>query len=525
MRRGRTRPAGRPAQGKRRAGRPAGARGSCRQAALPGPGAGPSRAGDARRLRTHQTSQAQLSRRRRVRGQAHRGTGAELRRRAVFPGHRPPSQTVMSKVVSIESPSVPLGKDGPSARAYASWILIALAYALAFMQRLAPQSMLTELAKTYAIDAAGLGLLASGYFYGYLAMQIPAGILVDTLGVRRVLLGSLLVSLVGTACFAAAPSVPAAFAARVVIACGDALVFTAMLKLVAIKFRQSRFGLMSGLSQVSGYLGGALATTPLAIAVSTLGWRECFAMVAVAIGANLAASLFVFSKADQSPMALNEVPPRLMQTVRLFRGRLRNGASWGCAAVFASHFASVTTLSGVWGLPMVRDTLGIAKEQASTCILAFLVSNVIGSIVLGHMADRIRNVRRALVWNCLLRAAILLALLPALLASFGYAYAIACFAALGLVAGGTVPLVLKAVRKVYSTEMIGIGASFNTTLAGIVAALVQPLVGTLLVATATGTPGHLAYTAQGYTGFVLFMAAVSAIGCIGAAAMRVLHQA
>jgi predicted MFS family arabinose efflux permease len=431
----------------------------------------------------------------------------------------------MSKAASLIASPIPRDSEHPSARAYLSWALIALAYAIAFMQRLAPQSMLTELSRTFSIDAQGLGLLASGYFYGYLAMQIPAGILVDTLGVRRVLIGSLLVSLTGTACFAVAPSVPAAFAARLVVACGDALVFTAMLKLVALKFKQSRFGLMSGLSQVSGYVGGVLATTPLAVAVSSLGWRECFAMVAGAIALNLVVSAFVFPRTDQTPMAVKEVFPRILDTLRLFRGRLRNASSWGCATVFASHFASVTTLSGVWGLPMVRDTLGISKEQASTCILAFLVSNVVGSILLGHVSDRVRNVRRALLWNCLLRAAILLTLLPTLLAGLGYFYAIACFSALGFVAGGTVPLVLKAVRKLYSTEMIGIGASFNTTLAGITAALVQPLVGSLLVASATGAPGHLSYTAQGYTGFVIFMAAVSALGCIGAAAMRMLHQA
>ncbi|CAM3678953.1 Major facilitator superfamily (MFS) profile domain-containing protein [Bordetella sputigena] len=430
----------------------------------------------------------------------------------------------MSKAASLP-PHIALEADRPGARAYASWILIALAYAVAFMQRLAPQSMLNELSASFSIEAAGLGVLASGYFYGYLAMQIPAGILVDTLGVRRVLIGSLLVSLTGTTCFAMAHSVPAAFAARLVIACGDALVFTSMLKLVALKFRQSRFGLMSGLSQVSGYIGGAMATTPLAYAVSELGWRECFAMVAGLIAFNLVAAILVFARTDQSPMALKELAPKLGRTLRMFRGRLRSASSWGCAVVFASHFASVTTLSGVWGLPMVRDTLSISKDQASTCILAFLVSNVAGSILLGHLSDRVMNVRRALLWNCLLRAAILLALLPALLASMGYAYAIACFCVLGFVAGGTVPLVLKAVRKLYSTEMIGIGASFNTTLAGITAAVVQPLIGSLLATSATGSPGHLSYTAQGYTGFVLLMAAVSALGCIGAAAMRFAHQA
>jgi MFS family permease len=55
---------------------------------------------------------------------------------------------------------------------------------------------------------------------------------------------------------------------------------------------------------------------------------------------------------------------------------------------FASHFAVVTTLSGVWGIPMVAHFFNISPAAASTPLLAFMVGNAIGSIFLGHMADR-----------------------------------------------------------------------------------------------------------------------------------------
>ena len=42
---------------------------------------------------------------------------------------------------------------------------------------------------------------------------------------------------------------------------------------------------------------------------------------------------------------------------------------------FASHFAVVTTLSGVWGIPMVAHFFNISPSAAGTPLLAFMVGN------------------------------------------------------------------------------------------------------------------------------------------------------
>src|SRR5260370_12276044 len=131
----------------------------------------------------------------------------------------------------------------------------------------------------FSTDAAGVAMLASSYFWGYTLMQIPAGLLVDRYGVKRVVVFRMAASSLGSAAFALAPTLLDVFAARLIVACGDALVFTALLKLVAQSFSDERFGVMSGISQVSGYVGGVIATTPLAAAVSGFGWRACFLFI------------------------------------------------------------------------------------------------------------------------------------------------------------------------------------------------------------------------------------------------------
>src|SRR5882724_1442698 len=165
-------------------------------------------------------------------------------------------------------------------RTYLAWAAVATAYAIAFLQRVSPQSVSLSFMADFGTDAAGVAMLASSYFWGYTLMQIPAGLLVDRYGVKRVVLFSMAASSLGSAAFALAPNLLDVFAARLVVACGDALVFTALLKLVAQSFADERFGVMSGISQVSGYVGGVMATTPLAAAVTGFGWRACFGFIA-----------------------------------------------------------------------------------------------------------------------------------------------------------------------------------------------------------------------------------------------------
>ena len=173
-------------------------------------------------------------------------------------------------------------------RAYLAWAAVAIAYAIAFLQRVSPQAISLSFMQDFGTDAAGVAMLASSYFWGYTLMQIPAGLLVDRYGVRRVMLFSMAASSLGSAAFALAPNLMDVFAARLIVACGDALVFTALLKLVALSFTDERFGVMSGISQVSGYVGGVMATTPLAAAVTGFGWRACFVFIACVGVANLA---------------------------------------------------------------------------------------------------------------------------------------------------------------------------------------------------------------------------------------------
>ncbi|MEY9496023.1 MFS family permease [Bradyrhizobium elkanii] len=406
-------------------------------------------------------------------------------------------------------------------RAYLAWTAVAIAYAIAFLQRVSPQSVSLSFMHDFNTDAAGVAMLASSYFWGYTLMQIPAGLLVDRYGVKRVVLVSMIASSLGSAAFALAPNLLDVFVARLIVACGDALVFTALLKLVAQSFADERFGMMSGISQVSGYVGGVIATTPLAAAVSGFGWRACFLFIACIGLANLA-----FAKLALKPDPASHSNKTLKGVVLAARQSLAHVANWGCAMTFASHFAVVTTLSGVWGIPMVAHFFHISPTAAGTPLLAFMIGNALGSIFLGHAADRAAAaLDRALIGICVLRMLLIAMLLPPIAQTFGLAYVTVEFTALGLVAGGTVPLVLKCVKKLYTADLIGVGASVNTTAAGIFAGISQPIIGFAMLAAsnASGTDAvhnTAAIGDGGYSALIVILLLMSLPGIAGPLLMR-----
>jgi MFS family permease len=406
-------------------------------------------------------------------------------------------------------------------RAYLAWATVAIAYAIAFLQRVAPQSVSLSFIHDFSTDASGVAMLASSYFWGYTLMQIPAGVLVDRYGVKRVVLTSMAASSLGSAAFALAPNLFDVFAARVIVACGDALVFTALLKLVAQNFSDERFGFMSGISQVSGYLGGVVATTPLAAAVSGFGWRACFIVIACVGAANLA-----FASITLKPAPVSQNNRTLKSVVFASWQALGQIANWGCAMSFASHFAVVTTLSGVWGIPMVAHVFNISPSAAGAPLLAFMVGNAAGSIFLGHAADRAAAaLDTALIRICLLRMLLIALLLPGIAHVFGFLYVGIVFAALGLVAGGTVPLVLKCTKRLYTAELIGVGASVNTTAAGIFAGISQPVIGFAMIAFSqfagsAGKPDPASITDTGYEALIGLLLLMSLPGLVGPILMR-----
>jgi predicted MFS family arabinose efflux permease len=159
--------------------------------------------------------------------------------------------------------------------------IVVAAYVLSFFQRFAPAGIAQDLSAAFNTTASSLGVLAATYFYVYTVMQVPTGILVDTLGPRLILLLGGLVGGAGSLLFGLAPSFDVALLGRTLIGLGVSVTFIAMLKIIAVSFDERRFASLVGVSMLIGNLGSVLAGAPLSWLAQITGWRGVFVGLAV----------------------------------------------------------------------------------------------------------------------------------------------------------------------------------------------------------------------------------------------------
>ena len=118
--------------------------------------------------------------------------------------------------------------------------------------------------------SALLGGISATYSYVYAVMQLPADVLVDTLGPRLLLRLVNLVAGAGSLLFGLADSVPTLSAGRLLVGLGVSVTLLAMLKLHAAGMHDRHFGQFTDLSPLLGNLGAVLAAVPLAWVLASL---------------------------------------------------------------------------------------------------------------------------------------------------------------------------------------------------------------------------------------------------------------
>src|SRR6185369_17869886 len=219
--------------------------------------------------------------------------------------------------------------------------------------------------------------------------QIPTGILVDTLGPRRILALGGIVGGLGSFLFGFAPSLDLALVGRTLIGLGVSVIFIAMLKLVAVWFEEERFATMVGSCMLVGNLGSVLAGAPLSALAQASGWRGVFIGVG-AVSLVLGGLCWLIVR-DSPAAASGKERPRFDRTVVLsgLLSVLRNRDTWPAALVNTGMSGAYFTCAGLWATPYLMQVHGMARAVAATHLSLWFGGFAIGCFFIGTLSDRL----------------------------------------------------------------------------------------------------------------------------------------
>ncbi len=281
------------------------------------------------------------------------------------------------------------------------WGTLFAVFPIVHFQRLALGVIRDELAGAFGLSSIAFANLGSIYFYVYAFMQIPAGFLADTIGVRlTVTLGMVLAGL-GSILFGFAPNLYALYAGRFFIGLGVSVVFVSIMKAQTQWFQETEYGTLAGLTTFIGNVGGILAQTPLALLVALITWRISFAAIGVYTFV-LAVLCYVFVRNEPSEMGLppvnqpavphvNNVKSERLRLIPSLKKVFGNPGTWVSFFIFVGYNAGFIVLVSIWGTSYIVDVYGLAKVQAANYILMIMVGAALGSMIIGRLSDHVRR--------------------------------------------------------------------------------------------------------------------------------------
>ena len=281
----------------------------------------------------------------------------------------------------------------PASLAWSVWGLGALLYLIGFYLRVAPAVITDQLMTEFAITGAALGNLSAFYFYSYVAMQVPTGMIADRWGPRRLLTAGAGVAALGTALFAFAPTIFWANMGRLLIGASVAVAFVSMLKLASHWFAPKQYALASGMALLMGVVGGVVAGVPLRFLVEAFGWRPVMG-VSAALTAVLCAITWLRVRDDPVERGYAshfQGVHGAHGSTSLLRGLMdvlsyRN--VWILTAVPIGFSGAVLTFAGLWGVPFLRQVHGLDPKMAAAITSTLLVSWALGGPLLGSWSER-----------------------------------------------------------------------------------------------------------------------------------------
>ncbi|WP_440997037.1 MFS transporter [Arhodomonas sp. SL1] len=282
----------------------------------------------------------------------------------------------------------------PLRLAWTIWGLGAALYLVGFFQRVAPGVMGAELMHSFSVGAAGLGNLSAFYFYSYVAMQIPTGLLADTWGPRRLLTAGSLTATAGGLLFALAPQFWLAGLGRALVGASVAVAFVCMMKLASHWMPARHFAFATGSALFVGIAGAVLAGVPLDVLVSVVGWRAVMAGVAL-ITAALAVAMWWLVRDDpaergyQSHATEHADDGRGSGALQTLLTVLRYRNTWLLTLAPGGVAGPVLAFAGLWGVPFLVTHYEVSETTAAAYCTAMLIAWALGGPALGALSDRI----------------------------------------------------------------------------------------------------------------------------------------
>lgn len=282
----------------------------------------------------------------------------------------------------------------------------------------------TEIQGTIGTQSnAAMGLIASCYFFGYTALQIPSGILVDKFGQKRVLVPGFIIFALGAISIGFAQNLTMIYLGSVLAGVGCGTYYGAAFSLTAEHVPAEKKGIATAIVNSGSALGMILGMTGSSFVVKQLGlsWQTMVfisAALIIFLVVWFAAMIISPSKVSAVPIAVvqNEEPESEIEiepVEKAFGEKTKSGLFK--KELFASYFLYFATcyayyLIVTWLPSFLESERGITGSMIGLITSMISITAVPGALYFANMSDKKKDKKAKIITGLEIAAFILIAL-------------------------------------------------------------------------------------------------------------------
>lgn len=353
------------------------------------------------------------------------------------------------------------------------WACAALFYLYEYILRVSPNVITNELMRDFSITSTYVGILVSAYYVAYVPLQIPCGIIVDWLGVRRVISASTFLCILGSILFSQSDNYYVGTFSRFLMGAGSACAYISCVKLASDWFAPQKFAVIAAITQMMGTFGGIMGAKPFAVLSNNVGWRQAMFILALIGIAVLAVAWFVIK---EKPKTQEEI----VNKTNIFDGLKAislNRQSWLIALYGGLMFIPISAFADLWGTPFLMQLYNIDNEAASFAGIMVYLGFAFGSPLGAMLSNYIQSRKTVMTWSPILTIFPFMAVIY--IPDIPYNISLLLLFIAGLVCGGQI-LYFGAAKEINPAKYSATAIGFTNAGVMVSALIFQPLMGYIL---------------------------------------------
>jgi MFS family permease len=261
--------------------------------------------------------------------------------------------------------------------------LMILFFCLDFFFRISTSLVVDEFQAQLDIDNFKMGLITSAFYIGYVAMQIPAGILLDYADPKKIIPASVLLCSLSFMGFIFSNTFITAYLMRLLLGIFSSFAFINIIAFSMRNYSKKQFLFICATTLSIGTLSSSIAEVAITLVLEKVKWQVIYMLMSL-LGLLLGFLLYR-CRADLRLANINQLNKRssIIASIKYFfsnKPLVINGIIGGLL------YLPTSLLASLWGIPFITHHLHFSKTIAASAITLLFLGWTIGSALYASIA-------------------------------------------------------------------------------------------------------------------------------------------